>query len=264
MKITIIQPDIIWENKEENLKRYENLIRDHHLFFNGEENIIILPEMFTTGFTMNPEELAEEIDGTTTKWMHKIAETYNSAIIGSIIAKNDPASSTKDNKYYNRLYCIEPNGMTNYYNKRHLFTYAGEDKSYTSGNHRQIIEFCGWRILLLICYDLRFPVWSRNKGDYDMIIYVANWPEKRQLAWEVLLQARAIENQCYVIGVNRIGKDANNNKYSGGSCIINPLGEVQYQIHNTSVINTSIIDLKEVIKVRENFPFLKDSDEFKI
>lgn len=254
MKVTLIQTDIVWENKEENLRRYETLIKDKYLFFNGKEHIIILPEMFTTGFTMNPSNFAENMEGETITWMKNISKQYNCAITGSIIIK-------EQDKYYNRMLWVT-NNEVEFYDKKHLFKYGGEDKSYTAGNERKIVNFFGWRILLLICYDLRFPVWSRYKEDYDMIIYVASWPEQRKLAWEVLLQARAIENQCYVIGVNRVGKDIKNN-YTGSSCIINPLGEVQYQIHNTSATNTSIIDLKEVIKVRENFPFWNDSDEFK-
>jgi predicted amidohydrolase len=256
MKITIIQPDIIWENKDKNLNRYENIIKDKCISLNKiDDHIVVLPEMFTTGFTMNPVGLSEKVGEKTTKWMLKMAETYNCVMVGSIITE-------ENQKYYNRLYWIEPNGIVEWYDKKHLFAFAGENNNYTAGKSKNIVEYNGWRINLMVCYDLRFPVWSRNKNDYDMIIYVANWPEKRRLAWKRLLQARAIENQCYVVGVNRVGTDNNGNKYSGDSSVFSPIGDKIWQQSYKQVFTTIEINKELVDKTRNDFPFYLDSDDF--
>ena len=251
LHITIIQPDIIWENKEENLKQYEKMfesIRDI-------KHLLVLPEMFTTGFTMNPSEFAEEIGGNTTKWMLKMAEKHECTIIGSIITE-------ENGKYYNRLYCIQPNGIVDYYDKKHLFAFAGEYNNYTAGKSKTIVDYFGWKINLMICYDLRFPVWSKNTEEYDVLLYVANWPEQRSRAWKTLLQARSIENQCYTIGVNRVGKDGKGNNYSGDSSVIGPLGDVIWQNSGHVTHRTIIINKAELTNMRKKFPFLKDSDKF--
>ncbi len=256
MNITIIQPDIIWENKKENLKRYENLIKDKYTLVNNKENLIILPEMFTTGFTMSPEKLSENMNGDTIQWMKKISNQYNCAITGSIIIK-------ENNNYYNRMLWVSKD-VIEHYDKKHLFRHAEENEHYTAGNDKKIIDFFGYKILLLVCYDLRFPVWSRNQNNYDMIIYVANWPEQRRLAWKRLLQARAIENQCYVIGVNRVGIDNKGNKYSGDSSVFSPNGEKIWQESYKPVISTLELNKDIINNTRDKFPFYLDSDKFEI
>ena len=252
MDINIIQPDIIWENKEDNLKQYQTLIEDN----NGNKDIIILPEMFTTGFSMEPEKLSEKMNGNTINWMKEISNKYNCAITGSIIIE-------ENNKYYNRMVWIDSNNIF-YYDKRHLFRYAGENKRYTAGQNKTIINYKNWKINLMICYDLRFPVWSRNQNDYDILIYVANWPEKRSMAWKTLLQARSIENQCYTIGTNRVGSDPNGNKYSGDSSVFSPLGDLIWQKNNEIVSQTISLDKNLLIDVRNTFPFYLDKDDFDI
>jgi omega-amidase len=251
MIITTIQTDIIWENISENLKEYESKIEKIN------SDIIILPEMFSTGFTMEPQKVAEEMDGRTVNWMKENSKKINSAICGSIIIK-------ENNNYYNRFIWINPDGTLYKYDKKHLFSFAGEDKNYTSGSSKIIIEYKGWKICPLICYDLRFPVWSRNTEDYDILIYVANWPSKRKHAWKTLLTSRAIENQCYVIGVNRVGFDVNGGFYSGETSVINALGEKMYiKSHNEDVFTTTL-DINELIKIRKQLPFLSDRDNFQI
>ena len=250
INITIIQSNIIWEDKDSNLKNYQSKID------NIESDLIILPEMFTTGFTMNPKSLAETMSGETVQWMKENASKMNSAICGSIIIQ-------EDSKYFNRFIWVNPDGSIHHYDKKHLFSFVGEDKNYTPGNEKLIIEYKGWKICSLICYDLRFPVWSRNSEDYDLLIYVANWPTKRKLAWKSLLVARAIENQCYVIGVNRVGYDENN-YYSGESKLVNALGETLYVNSHVEDIYTTTISKYELNKVRTQLPFLNDKDNFKI
>ena len=210
-----LQADLAWENPKKNLKQFEEqLARIHQKF-----DLAVLPEMFTTGFTMSPERVAEDIDGPTLQWMQKMAKTYDAAFLGSLPIK-------EGNQFYNRLFFVHPSGKTETYNKRHSFTLAGENKVYTSGNEKLIVSYKSWNICPLICYDLRFPVWARNTEDYDVLIYIANWPVTRIKAWETLLKARAIENMCYTIGVNRVGKDANGYVYSGNSLIVDYLGTV--------------------------------------
>jgi len=253
MNITIIQPDIIWENKKENIKQYTKIISNN----TDNKDIIILPEMFTTGFTMEPKKFAEKMGGISTKWMIKMAETHDCAIVGSLIIE-------ENGNYYNRLFFTQPNGIVDYYDKKHLFAFAGENNNYTPGNRKNIVDYNGWRINLMVCYDLRFPVWSRNQNDYDMIIYVANWPEQRNTAWKSLLQARSIENQCYVVGVNRVGKDGKNNNYSGDSSVFDPLGELVWRESNKVSYHTIKLDKNKVNETREQFPFYLDADKFKI
>jgi len=208
LTITIVQTQLSWENKPENLRAFSEKING----IGTKTEIVILPEMFSTGFSMNPEAFAETMDGITIEWMKKTASQKKIILTGSIIIKEDKESITQ---YFNRLVWMLPNGEHGYYDKRHLFAYAGEDEKYSAGNKRLIASVKGWKINLLVCYDLRFPVWARQSGDedipeYDLLIYVANWPQRRIHAWKTLLQARAIENQCYVAGVNRIGVDGKN------------------------------------------------------
>lgn len=276
--ISIIQSQLHWENKAANRAMFEKKI------FSIEERteVVVLPEMFSTGFSMNAAKLAEEMDGETVQWMKRVAAEKNIILTGSIIIKDDGQDGFSDagqtetvrRGYYNRLIWMLPNGQYGYYDKRHLFAYAGEDKHYTAGNKRLIASVKGWKINLQICYDLRFPVWSRQKPpanedaangpEYDVLVYVANWPERRNIAWKTLLAARAIENQCYVIGVNRVGTDGNNIYYSGDSMIVDPLGEILYYMKDAEVIFTMSLDKSHLESVREKFPFWKDGDRFYI
>jgi predicted amidohydrolase len=252
LKVTIIQPDIIWENKISNLLKYENDIK----LITSNPDVIILPEMFTTGFTME-NRLAETCCGYTTEWMQIMSLKKDAHIMGSITIYDKG-----EIKPFNRLLCVKDQSIE-YYDKKHLFAYADEDKFYTAGNQRKIVTINGWRILLQICYDLRFPVFSRNQDDYDAIVYVANWPAIRSLAWKTLLQARAIENQCYVIGVNRVGTDGNGHVYSGDSQVIDPLGNVLC-LSNKPDVKDFELNEKCLHEVRNQLPFLKDRDLFEL
>ena len=252
MIVSLIQSDIIWEDKNSNLKKYQEQIDKIE-----STELIILPEMFTTGFSMNPKNISEKMDGETIQWMKDNASKMNSAICGSIIIE-------EDDKYFNRFIWVNPDNSIYHYDKRHLFSYAGENKNYTPGDSKIIIQYKGWKICPLICYDLRFPVWSRNSEEYDLLIYVANWPAKRKLAWRSLLVARAIENQCYVIGVNRVGIDNSGNLHSGETSIINALGEQLYIKSHSEDLYTNDISKLELEKVRKQLPFLNDKDNFKI
>lgn len=266
LSITTIQSNILWEERSANLKMFEQKIEN----MKGETEIVILPEMFSTGFSMQPKLLAETMDGETVGWMKKVSRENNIILTGSIIIE-------ELGNYYNRLIWMLPNGQYGQYDKRHLFAYANEHEHYKPGNKRLIASVKGWKINIQICYDLRFPVWSRQtpsqsppKGtgysapEFDVLIYVANWPERRSHAWKTLLCARAIENQCYVIGVNRVGSDGNNIYHSGNSLVIDPLGQVLY--HMSDEEDVFSIDLqKELLdEVRTKFPFWKDADDFKI
>lgn len=258
LSVTIIQTDIHWEDKKANLELFEQKI----FSIKEKTEVVVLPEMFSTGFSMKPESLAETMDEETLQWMRRIAMTKKIILTGSIIIK-------EAGSYYNRLIWMLPGGDCGYYDKRHLFAYAEEDEHYTQGNKRLIASVKGWKINLLVCYDLRFPVWARqqvkmNEPEYDVLIYVANWPEKRVHAWKTLLQARAIENQCYVVGVNRVGNDGNNIHYSGESMIIDPLGEVMYSKKEEEDIVTIALDQSHLNTVREKFPFWKDADHFRL
>ena len=223
--------------------------------------IIVLPEMFSTGFSMNPEKVAETMEGKALQWMKHIAKTKRVILTGSLAIK-------ENEHYFNRLIWMLPNGQFSYYDKRHLFAFAGEDNHYKPGNKRLIAQVKGWKINLQVCYDLRFPVWARqqptddNEAEYDILLYVANWPERRNLAWKTLLTARAIENQCYVIGVNRVGNDGNNIYHSGDSMVINPLGETIYAKADIADTYTFTIEKENLLSVRKQLPFLKDADGF--
>jgi omega-amidase len=253
LKITTVQTDILWENKAANLDRFEKKISS----LDGTTELVILPEMFSTGFTMNAEKHAEKMDGPTLAWMKAITAAKKIILTGSIIIE-------EEGKYFNRLIWMLPNGQFGYYDKRHLFAYAGEDKHYTAGNKRLIASVKGWKINLQVCYDLRFPVWSRQESaaEFDVLVYVANWPERRSLAWRTLLRARAIENQCYVVGVNRIGQDGNAISYGGDSMIIDPLGEVLHEKSQEESIFTYGLQKEKLEEVRMKFPFWKDADHF--
>jgi omega-amidase len=255
LKITTIQTTLYWEQVDQNLLHFAEMIDEIE-----DSDIIILPEMFTTGFTMNPEKLAEEHGGKGLQWMLQKAKEKNAVIVGSI--------SVKDNSnYYNRLYWAKPDGSYECYDKRHLFRMGNEHQHYTAGNKKLVIDYKGWKVCPLVCYDLRFPVWSRNVNEntYDVLIYVANWPEIRSYPWKQLLIARAIENQAYVIGVNRVGEDGNGIDHSGDTCVINPRGEIinKTQPHQDKV-ETLALTYTYLQEFRKAFPVMLDGDEFEL
>ncbi len=234
---------------------------------NEPTNIVVLPEMFSTGFSMKPELLAEKMDGETIGWMRQTAAAKKIILTGSIMVE-------EDGNYYNRLIWMLPNGQHGYYDKRHLFAFGGEDKHYTAGNKRMIAQVNGWRINLQVCYDLRFPVWARQKPgtaleeteaqttEFDILLYVANWPERRIHAWKTLLTARAIENQCYVVGVNRVGNDGHNMYHNGASMVVDAMGELLYQKEHDEDIFTITLNKEDLETIREKLPFGKDADKF--
>jgi predicted amidohydrolase len=254
LKITTFQSYLFWENIEKNLQNLAlrlNAIRE-------KTDLIVLPEMFNTGFSMNPSQLAEEMGGKTMKWMHDQARKFESVITGSLIIK-------EANKFYNRLIWMRPDGSYEQYDKRHLFGLGEEDQHYTAGNKKLFVELKGWKICPAICYDLRFPVWLRNKNEeYDLLLIVANWPERRSLHWRTLIPARAIENQAFVVAVNRVGHDGNEVYHSGDSMCIDPNGRVIYYKPNDEDLYTFSINKNDLIEARNNFPFLKDSDSFQL
>lgn len=252
MKIVLLQTDIQWQEPQANRDRAKELIDA-----SSKADLYILPEMFTTGFCMTPEGVAEKADTKTLEWMQHLANEKNAAIAGSV-------ATEENGKYYNRFYFVKPNDSYTTYNKRHLFTFAGEHNEYAGGEDRIIVEHAGFRILLQICYDLRFPVFSRNKGDYDMIIYVANWPTVRLDAWNTLLKARAIENVCYVAAVNRTGDDPTN-KYSGGTYLIDFMGKTlaEAEAGKEEAIYGDT-DMQALLDFRKKFSALQDADKFRI
>ncbi|MEO9894320.1 nitrilase family protein [Aurantibacter sp.] len=251
LNIALVQTSIVWENPKANrtiLSQKLNTIK-------SDVDLIILPEMFTSGFTMNPKNLEDSEGENTVAWMQEIAATKNMAIVGSI-------PFYENNKYTNRLFFITADGEKYNYDKKHTFTLAGEDKVYQSGLKRLIVSYKGFNICPMICYDLRFPVWARFKNDYDVLIYVANWPEPRIAAWDILLKARAIENLSYCVGVNRIGEDENGLKYSGHSAVFDALGN-QLCFSTKEEVIYSTIEKSQLINTRKKLMFLEDKDDFK-
>jgi omega-amidase len=259
LTFTIIQTDLTWEDRKRNLDNIAQKVKA----VKEKTEIVVLPEMFSTGFSMNPSLLAESMDGPTISWMKELAASQRIILTGSIIIK-------EHENFYNRLIWMLPNGQYGLYDKRHRFAFAGEDEEYAAGSKRLIASVKGWKVNLMVCYDLRFPVWSRQgttedlQPEYDVLVYVANWPEKRIHAWKTLLQARAIENQCYVIGVNRVGEDGKHIRYSGDSMVIDPLGEILYQKTAEEDIHTITLEKEKLEDIRKKFPFLVDRDSFRL
>lgn len=251
LRVTIVQPDIIWENPEANREKYSKFIEDV-----GETDIIIFPEMFTSGFSMNPGELKEPMNGKTISWMQKIASDKNCSVVGSLIVE-------EKGKVYNRAVWVFPDGKTEKYDKRHLFTMGQEHNHYSAGKEKNIVKYKDWRLCPMICYDLRFPVWNRNMENYDVIIFMANWPSPRHYHWKSLLIARAIENQSYCFGVNRVGTDGVGLSYLGDSGLITFNGITDFMGENEH-IKTFEISLSELQQYRKSFPFLEDRDTFQI
>lgn len=254
---SLIQTDLFWEDKGANLDMLEKKINS----ITVGTHVIVLPEMFPTGYTMNSAAMAETMNGRVFNWMKQISSSRNAVITGSVIVK-------ENGKYFNRLIWMLPNGDFGIYDKRHLFGFAGEHNFYWPGNKKLIASLNGWKINLQVCYDLRFPVWSRQpvneEEQYDIYINVASWPDKRRNAWKTLLIARAIENQVFVVGVNRVGTDGNGHHYAGDSMIVDPLGEVLYIKEETEDIFTYTFEKRTVSNIRSHFPFLRDADGFQI
>jgi omega-amidase len=249
MKTALIQTRLSWENPIQNRKHFEQKINS----ITEKVDLIVLPEMFTSGFTMNPEIVSETMDGETASWLKTIAKTKNCAITGSLVI-------SENSNFYNRMVFVFPDGKIEFYDKKHLFTLAGEDKVYEAGNQKKIVEFRNFKICLQICYDLRFPTFARNLEDYDVLIYVANWPKTRINAWDILLKARAVENMCYTIGVNRIGTDNNNLDYVGHSQVIDYLGNNLVEPQESEGIFITNLDKSTMIETRKKLAFLDDRD----
>lgn len=254
MKIALLQFDIFWEDKAANLENVTELIRS----LPDDVDLVVLPEMFTTGFSMNPQLIAEEESGKTLQTVQSLAEKYHLAIVGSWATKEDQS-------YYNRLYFVFPDRTYQTYNKRHLFTLAGEEKVYTAGNDKLIVNYKGWNICPLVCYDLRFPVYSRIvHQNYDLLLYVASWPDKRIFAWDALLKARAIENMSYVVAVNRCGTDPNGVFYSGHSQALDYMGSYLQPPMTNEDVKIITIEKKPLLKARTKLAFLNDADVFEV
>jgi predicted amidohydrolase len=251
MNVALIQTDIIWENPSENRKNLEEKIKA----LNESIDLIVFPEMFTSGFTMHPNLVAETMNGVTVLWLKNIAKTKNCAITGSLVI-------VENGNLYNRMVFVFPNGEIQHYDKKHLFTLAGEDKIYTSGKEKVIVNYKDFKICLQVCYDLRFPVFSRNTENYDLLIYVASWPKVRTNAWDILLKARAVENVSYVIGVNRIGTDNNNFEYIGHSQIIDELGNFILKPTENEGVFIADFDKNKMLETRNKLNFLDDRDYF--
>ena len=253
LKVALCQADLHWEDCRANLKKFSKKIDA----IKTDVDLIVLPEMFASGFTLNPETVAESMNGEAVTWMREQAETNRACIVGSLVIK-------EDNSYYNRLIWAKPDGSLLHYDKKHLFSLAGEHLKYSPGNEKLIVDIQGWRISSYICFDLRFPVWCRNDKNrpYDIALFVASWPEARSKHWKVLLKARAIENQSYIIGLNRVGKDGNNISYSGDMQIIDALGVVQCHLAYQEATQIWKFSKSSLQAIRENFAFLKEADDF--
>jgi omega-amidase len=252
IRITVVQPDIVWKSAGVNLVKYSEILSG----INESTDLVVLPEMFPTGFCTEPETVAESMDGDTVRWMKRTAESLNCAVAGSLIIR-------ENRRFFNRLVYIDQYENLTWYDKRHLFRMGGEEVKFSAGLNRLIVPLKDWQICFQICYDLRFPVWSRNQDDYDVLVYAANWPAARMDVWNTLLRARAIENQSYVIGVNRIGTDGNGISYSGGSMIIDPKGMIIGEMPTShEPVKTFTLAWDDLINFREKFPAWKDRDDF--
>lgn len=254
LAVTLVQSHLHWENAVANLEMFSEKLKD----ISEATDLIVLPEMFNTGFSMNATSLAETMDGPTVSWMTKTATEMKTAITGSVII-------SENEKFYNRLLFVFPDGSFKTYDKRHTFTLAGEHKTYAAGTESLLVEYLGWKIRPLICYDLRFPVWARNTDDYDVVLYVANWPNKRVSAWDALLKARAIENMSYCVGVNRVGLDGNGHEYTGHSAVYDVLGErISTLDFEKEFVQTVVLGKSHIASHRKHLQFLNDRDDFSL
>ncbi len=251
LNVSLLQLDLIWENTQANREKCEQYFKQ----LPKDCDLVVLPEMFTSGFTMSPENVAETMDGETIQWLKKWALQLDAAICGSLVV-------IENGMYYNRFVFVKPNGSVALYNKRHTFNMAGEGEKYEAGTKQTIIKYKSWSIFPQVCYDLRFPVFARNTMEYDLVIYVANWPKTRVAAWDTLLQARAIENMSYSIGVNRVGTDGNNLEYVGHSAVYNALGSTQIKNQIGEGILSTSLSKTHLKKTRQKLPFLEDKDRF--
>ena len=250
LTLTLVQSELVWEHRKANLERFEERLQP----LAGATDLVILPEMFSTGFTMNAAPLAETMQGRTLNWMQNLARQLAADIVGSAIIR-------ENGQLYNRLLWVRPDGAHFTYDKKHLFRMSGEHKVYSAGRELLTVAINGWQVRPFICYDLRFPVWCRNRNlEYDLAIYVANWPAARADHWRSLLQARAIENQCYVVGVNRVGTDGNGLVYRGDSSVIDPRGEVRYHCEEREDVFNTTLAREALDAYREAFPAWKDAD----
>jgi omega-amidase len=252
LRVTLVQPDIIWKSAGENLVKYTAMLEG----LSGKTDLVLLPEMFPTGFDTEPKTIAETMDGDSVRWMKRTAETLKCSVAGSLVIR-------ENRWFFNRLVFIDQYENLTWYDKRHLFRMAGEELKFSAGRDRQIVPLKGWRVCFQICYDLRFPVWSRNQDDYDVLVYSSNWPAARSDVWNTLLKARAIENQSYAIGINRVGTDGNGIAYIGESLIINPKGAVTGEFKTSKEeVKTFTLSWNELNEFREKFPAWRDRDEF--
>ena len=247
-RIAIVQRDIVWQDIDANLRAVEQMLGGI------ETDIVVLSEMFQTGFVTEPRSIAD--DGRTLEWMKRVAKLHDCAIVGSVVVK-------EDEHYYNRMYFVKPTGEVEHYDKRHLFSVGGEDKHFTAGDKRVVVEWRGVRYMLEICYDLRFPVWSRQRGDYDVVIYSALWPKPRRAVWRTLLQARAIENQAWVVGVNRVGSEPGL-EYAGDSMVVDHMGRIVADVESRECVEFVELDSEEITRFRERFNVARDADNFQI
>lgn len=253
LRVTLVQTELAWQEPAANRRS----LAAHFRGLLGHTDLVVLPEMFSTGFSMDAGRLAEPMDGPTIGWMREEAAALGCAITGSLIVRDGE-------RCFNRLIWARPDGTIEHYDKRHLFRMAGEHAHYAAGDRRLVVDIKGWRVCPLICYDLRFPVWSRALGDYDLLLYVANWPQRRAQAWSTLLRARAIENMCYVVGVNRVGRDGNGASYAGDSVALDFLGQPLSSEGGGDRVETAVLDLESLHAYRESFPVHVDADRFEI
>lgn len=253
LNISLVQLDTVWEDIPANLGRLTELLKN----VDPKTNLLVLPEMFSTGFTMDPASVSESMEGSAIRWMQGQATLRNMSIAGSLIIEDE-------GKFYNRFVFAHPNQKVDYYNKRHLFSLTGEHEKYTSGSENVQVNIMGWKIRPQVCYDLRFPIWSKNNDEYDLLLYTANWPEKRIAHWQKLIQARAIENQAYVLGVNRVGRDGNDLSYIGSSMLADPMGEVELQMSDEEGVAMVSLSKTKLNEVRSFMSVLKDGDRFTI
>lgn len=252
LKVCLVQADLVWEDIEANLRLLESMLKE----LQSDTDLVVLPETFSTGFTMQAQALAEGENGKALAWMKGLAEEKNCYLTGSFIFRG------KDGSIYNRLFWVSPAGLQDHYDKRHLFRPGGEKENFSQGTERKVFRLGAFRILPQICYDLRFPVFSRNRGDYDVLIYVANWPATRQPVWDTLTRARAMENQSYLIGTNRVGTDGSGIPSNGASCVINPIGGEMLLMDDKPGMGYAILDLDKLEEFRQKFPAWKDADDF--
>jgi predicted amidohydrolase len=253
LRVTLVQTELAWQDPPANRRS----LAAHFGGLVGHTDLIVLPEMFSTGFTMDAESLAEEMDGPTVGWMREEAAALGFVITGSLIVR-------ERGRCHNRLVWVRPDGSVQHYDKRHLFRMAKEEQHYAAGDRRVVFEIKGWRVCPMVCYDLRFPVWSRSRDDYDLLLYVANWPARRAHAWSTLLRARAIENLSYVVGVNRVGSDGNGATYAGDSVAVDFLGQPLTSVGGGDRVETAVLDLETLRAYRRDFPAQLDADRFEL